>query len=155
MSIMVLFSPGHSLNTYEALGMEGQGDVDVDEGPSTLQGLPWASQTALCHHIINREKKKSRHHGGLPPEGNTGPHGPLTATPSGCAVTGSSLGLSPCQGGTGPARKGGGGRGRETKKRRRRKEGRATNGLPPEQAGPGPGPGPRDPREGKGHRASR
>lgn len=87
--------------------MEGQGDVDVDEGPSTLQSLPWASQTALCQHIINREKKKSRHHGGLPPEGNTGPHGPLTATPSGCAVTGSSLGLGPCQGGTGHARKGG------------------------------------------------
>lgn len=123
MSIMVLFSPGHSVNTYEALGLEGQGDVDVDEGPSTLQGLPWASQTALCHHIINRERKKSRHHGGLPPEGNTGPHGPLTATPSGCAVTGSSLGRSPCQGGTGPARKGGrkGKRDKEAKEKEGRK----------------------------------
>ena len=58
MVIMVLFSPGHSLNTYEALGMEGQGDVDVGEGPSMQKRLPGASHTAP--HIATASVTRKR-----------------------------------------------------------------------------------------------
>ena len=45
-------------NRYEALELEGQGDVDVGEGPSMQERLPGANQTAP--HIFTTSIRKKR-----------------------------------------------------------------------------------------------
>ena len=57
-------------NRYEALELEGLGNVGVGGSPSMQERLPKASQSAPRFAIVSVRKKGGYHHRGLPSEGN-------------------------------------------------------------------------------------